>query len=138
MYDIVSFICDFYLVGFRLGASVARRCRCTFWVGWLVESERSNISIPPVSLTPTSLIISLSPDNSKCNHVIAFDMYGKGNKQCAKKKEGTYIMDVGKFARAYVGQKQIDYQLQGNDYGGADALDYTDCTAVEYNDAYVS
>ncbi|KAL7539422.1 hypothetical protein ACHAXR_009282 [Thalassiosira sp. AJA248-18] len=69
-------------------------------------------------------------------HVIAFDMYGKGNKQCAKKKEGTYLMGVGQFARSYVAQKQIDYKLMGNDYGGADALDYVDCTAVEYNDVY--
>ena len=65
-------------------------------------------------------------------------MYGKGNKSCAKKREATYIMDVGKFALAYVAQKQIDYKLAGNDYGGADALDYVACTAVEYNDVYVS
>lgn len=69
-------------------------------------------------------------------HVIAFEMYGAGNKQCAKKREGTYIMDVGQFALAYVAQKQIDYKLAGNDYGGADALDYVQCTAVEYNDNY--
>ena len=65
-------------------------------------------------------------------------MYGAGTKQCAKKREGTYIMDVGQFALAYVAQKQIDYKLAGNDYGGADALDYVQCTAVEYNDNYVS
>jgi len=69
-------------------------------------------------------------------HVIAFDLYGKGNKQCLKKREGTYIMDVGQFALAYTAQKQIDYSLMGNDYGGADALDYVACTAVEYNDIY--
>lgn len=82
-----------------------------------------------------------SIDPKKCmiyknKHVIAFDLYGKGNNSCAKKKEGTYIMDVGQFARSWVAQKQIDYQLVGNDYGGADALDYVECTAVEYNDAY--
>lgn len=72
----------------------------------------------------------------KNKHYIAFDLFGKGNKQCAKKKEGTYIMDVGHFAKAYTAQKQIDYKLMGNDYGGADALDYAACTAVEYNDSY--
>jgi len=72
----------------------------------------------------------------KNNHVIAFDMYGKGNKSCARKKDSTYIMDVGKFAKAYVAQKQIDYKLVGNDYGDVDALDYLECTAVEYNDVY--
>lgn len=72
----------------------------------------------------------------KNKHVIAFDLYGKGNKQCLKKREGTYIMDVGQFSKAYVAQKQVDYALVGNDYGGVDALDYMECTAVEYNDVY--
>lgn len=82
-----------------------------------------------------------SIDPKKCmiyknEHVIAFNLYGKGNNQCAKKLEGTYIMDVGKFAKAYVGQMTIDYQLKGNEFGGVDAIDYTECTAVEYNDVY--
>ena len=47
-------------------------------------------------------------------------------------------MDVGKFAKAYVGQMQVNYAQIGNDYGGPDALDYVECTAVEYNDNYVS
>lgn len=47
-------------------------------------------------------------------------------------------MDVGKFAKAYVGQKQIDYKYMGNNYGNPDALNYVTCTAVQYNDAYVS
>lgn len=79
-----------------------------------------------------------SQPRSKNRHVIAFDLYGKGHKTCLKKKEGTYIMDVGKFAKAYVAQKQVDYKLQGNNYGMPDALDYVECTAVEYNDNYVS
>lgn len=78
------------------------------------------------------------PQNSKNKHVIAFDLYGKGNKQCVKKKEGTYLMDVGAFSRAYVAQKQIDYYLVGNEYGGVDALDYAECTEVDYNDVAVS
>lgn len=65
-------------------------------------------------------------------------MYGKGHNSCSKKKEDTYIMDVGKFAKAYVGQKQVDYKYMGNNYGNPDALDYVTCTAVQYNDAYVS
>ena len=76
--------------------------------------------------------------HSNKQNVVAFDLYGKGNNQCAKKKEGTYLMDVGAFAKAYTAQKQVDYQLVGNDYGNPEALDYVDCTAVEYNDAYVS
>ena len=64
-------------------------------------------------------------------------MYGKGNTMCAKKKEGTYIMYLGKFALAYVAQKQIAHKLVGNNYGGADALDYVECTALEYNDVYM-
>ena len=47
-------------------------------------------------------------------------------------------MDVGKFAKAYVGQMQVNYAQIGNNYGGPDALDYVECTAVEYNDNYVS
>ena len=47
-------------------------------------------------------------------------------------------MDVGKFAKAYVGQMQVNYAQLGNEYGGPDALDYVECTAVEYNDSYVS
>ncbi len=47
-------------------------------------------------------------------------------------------MDVGKFAKAYVAQKKIDYKYMGKDYGDADALDYVDCTYVEYNGNSVS
>lgn len=46
-------------------------------------------------------------------------------------------MDVGKFAKAYVAQKKIDYKYMGKDYGDADSLDYVDCTQVEYNGNYV-
>jgi hypothetical protein len=76
--------------------------------------------------------------HSKNRHVIAFELYGKGNNQCAKKKEDTYIMDVGQFSRAYVAQRQIDYKLQGNKYGNPGSMDYLECTAVEYGDALVS
>ena len=47
-------------------------------------------------------------------------------------------MDVGAFSRAYVAQKQIDYYLVGKEYGGVDALDYAECTEVDYNDVAVS
>ena len=47
-------------------------------------------------------------------------------------------MDTGQFAKAYVAQKQVDYSLAGNDYDTPEALDYMECTAVEYNDIYVS
>ncbi|KAL3765822.1 hypothetical protein ACHAWU_002617 [Discostella pseudostelligera] len=67
---------------------------------------------------------------------IAFTMYGKGHNSCTKKKEDTYLMEVGKFAKAYVGQKQLDYKYMGNNYGNPDALNYLTCTAVAYNDAY--
>ncbi len=77
-------------------------------------------------------------NNSNNKSYIAFTMYGKGHNSCSKKKEDTYIMDVGKFAKAYVGQKQVDYKYMGNNYGNPDALDYLTCTAVQYNDAYVS
>ena len=69
---------------------------------------------------------------------IAFDLYGKGHNTCTKKKENTYIMDVGKFAKAYVAQKQVDYNYLGNNYGNPDTLNYLTCTAVLYNDIYVS
>lgn len=65
-------------------------------------------------------------------------MFGKGNKSCSRKKQGTYIMDVGRFAKAYVAQKRVDYQLMGKDYDKPDALDYLECTAQQYNDNYVS
>ena len=76
--------------------------------------------------------------HSKNKHVIAFELYGKGNNQCAKRKEDTYIMDVGQFSRAYVAQRQIDYKLQGNNYGNPGSMDYLECTAVQYGDALVS
>lgn len=72
----------------------------------------------------------------KGEHVVYFDLYGKGHNQCRKKKDGTYLMDAGKFAKAYVAQKQVDSKLAGNDYDAPEALDYLECTAVEYNDAY--
>eukprot|EP00956_Cyclotella_meneghiniana_P042350 scaffold248426_cov79-Cyclotella_meneghiniana.AAC.3 len=43
-------------------------------------------------------------------------------------------MEVGQFARAYVAQKSVDYELAGKDYGDIDGLDYVDCTGVYYND----
>jgi len=69
-------------------------------------------------------------------HVIAYQLYGKGNNSCAKKSQGNYIMEVGQFARAYVAQRQIDYNFQGNYFGNPESLDYLECTAVEYNDNY--
>lgn len=97
---------------------------------WAYDEGSMDVVWDDYSIEPKSCMIY------KKKHVIAFDMYGKNNKQCAKKLEATYIMDVGQFALAYVAQKQIDYGLMGNDYGGADALDYTECTAVQYNDIY--
>lgn len=47
-------------------------------------------------------------------------------------------MDVGQFSRAYVAQRQIDYKLQGNNYGNPGSMDYLECTAVQYGDALVS
>lgn len=46
-------------------------------------------------------------------------------------------MEVGQFARAYVAQKSVDYELAGKDYGDIDGLDYVDCTGVYYNDVQV-
>eukprot|EP00569_Conticribra_weissflogii_P006668 CAMPEP_0171340966 /NCGR_PEP_ID=MMETSP0878-20121228/8889_1 /TAXON_ID=67004 /ORGANISM="Thalassiosira weissflogii, Strain CCMP1336" /LENGTH=381 /DNA_ID=CAMNT_0011843093 /DNA_START=182 /DNA_END=1327 /DNA_ORIENTATION=- len=66
-------------------------------------------------------------------HYIVFELFGRNNKGCSRKKKGTYTMDVGKFAKAYVAQKKIDYKYMGKDYGDADSLDYVDCTLVEYN-----
>lgn len=98
---------------------------------WAYDADQSlDVVWDDYSIEPKKCMIY------KNKHVIAFDMYGKGNKQCAKKREGTYLMDVGQFALSYVAQRQIDYKLAGNDYGGADALDYAECTMVEYNDAY--
>ena len=68
--------------------------------------------------------------------MIAFELFGKGHNQCAKKKQGTYTMDVGQFARAYVAQQQINYKLANNgDYGNPGSLAYLECTQVDYNDA---
>ena len=47
-------------------------------------------------------------------------------------------MAAGDFARSYVAQQQVDYGWEGQDYGAPEALDYLECTAVAYNDAYVS
>jgi hypothetical protein len=46
-------------------------------------------------------------------------------------------MEVGKFARAYVAQKEQDYKLYGKDFGDVDALDYVGCTEVYHNDVVV-
>lgn len=94
-------------------------------------------------MTPTNPFASNSLHvllhiGSKNKHFIAFELYGKGNNKCAKRKEDTYIMDVGQFARAYVAQKQIDYKFQGGNYGKPGSMNYLDCTAVVYNDVYVS
>lgn len=97
---------------------------------WAYDTGSMDVVWNDYSIEPKRCMIM------KGKHYIAFDMYGKGHKQCAKKREGTFLMDVGKFAKAYVAQKQIDYKLAGNDYGGADALDYTECTEVAYNDVY--
>ena len=76
--------------------------------------------------------------HSKNKHVIAFELYRPNNNSCKRRREGMYIMEVGKFARAYVAQKKEDYDLYGKDYGDADALDYLECTEVYYNDVVVS
>mmetsp|Transcript_31311 Transcript_31311/g.53467 ORF Transcript_31311/g.53467 Transcript_31311/m.53467 type:complete len:380 (+) Transcript_31311:60-1199(+) len=97
---------------------------------WGYDTQSMDVVWDDYSIIPEKCMIY------KKKHVIAFNLYGKGHNQCSKKKEGTYLMDVGYFAKAYVAQKQVDYKLAGNDYGGVDALDYVECTAVEYNDAY--
>jgi len=98
---------------------------------WEWDQEQStSVAWSDYSLIPKSCMIL------KNKHVIAFELYGKGNNQCAKKKEDTYIMDVGQFARAYVAQRQIDYQLQGSNYGNPGSMSYLECTEVQYNDAY--
>mmetsp|Transcript_3107 Transcript_3107/g.6437 ORF Transcript_3107/g.6437 Transcript_3107/m.6437 type:complete len:375 (-) Transcript_3107:337-1461(-) len=97
---------------------------------WAYDEGSMDVVWDDYSVEPKTCMIY------KNQHVIAFDLFGKGHKQCAKKKEGTYLMDVGKFAKAYVAQKQVDYKLVGNEYEAPDALDYIECTAVEYNDVY--
>ncbi|KAL3816857.1 hypothetical protein ACHAXA_005135 [Cyclostephanos tholiformis] len=98
---------------------------------WGYDQDRSSsVAWSDYSIIPKECLIL------KNKHVIAFEIYGKGNNQCAKKKEDTYIMDVGQFSRAYVAQKQIDYNLQGNKYGNPGSMDYLECTQVQYNDAY--
>ncbi|KAL7504655.1 hypothetical protein ACHAXN_004559 [Cyclotella atomus] len=67
-------------------------------------------------------------------HVIAFHLYKPNNNSCKRKQIGTYTMEVGQFARAYVAQKEQDYKLYGKDFGDVDALDYVGCTKVYHND----
>ena len=76
--------------------------------------------------------------NSNKKHVVAFELYKPNNNSCKKKREGTYIMEVGKFARAYVAQKEQEYKLYGKDYGDVTGLTYEDCTEVYYNGNQVS
>jgi len=97
---------------------------------WAYDSGSMDVTWDDYSMEPKTCMIY------KNKHVIAFDLFGKGHNQCRKKKEGTYLMDVGQFAKAYVGQKQVDYSLVGDEYDLPDALDYKECTAVEYNDIY--
>lgn len=97
---------------------------------WAYDDGSTDVTWDDYSIEPKRCMTYNKQD------VIAFELFGKGHNQCRKKKEGTYLMDVGKFAKAYVAQKQIDYKLVGNDYDAPDALDYVECTAVEYNDAY--
>lgn len=74
--------------------------------------------------------------NFNKKQVIVYDLFGKGHNGCQKKNQGSYYMDVGEFAKAYSKQKEVDYELKGYDYDEPEALDYLDCTAVEYNDVY--
>jgi hypothetical protein len=85
------------------------------------------------------LLSSLIILNSNRRHVIAYELYKPNNKSCSKRRSGTYIMDVGQFARAYVAQKEQDYEIYyKKNYGKVDSLDYTTCTEVYYNDNPVS
>jgi len=97
---------------------------------WAYDEGSMDVTWDDYSIEPKKCIVY------KNKHVIAFDLFGKGHKQCTKKQEGTYLMDTGQFAKAYVAQKQVDYSLAGNDYDTPEALDYMECTAVEYNDIY--
>lgn len=98
---------------------------------WAYDDGSMDVLWDDYAVEPTTCLVY------KNRHVIAFHLYGKGHNQCVKKQEGTYIMDAGRFARAYVAQKQIDYGLTGQgEYGAPEALDYLECTAVEYNDVY--
>ena len=85
-----------------------------------------------------SLLDTVVAINSKGNHVIAFGLYAAGHNQCQKKQEGTYLMDVGDFSKAYVAQQYTNYYLMGNDFDVPEAIAYAECTAVYYNDVQVS
>ena len=85
-----------------------------------------------------SLLHTVVAINSKGNHVIAFGLYAAGHNQCQKKQEGTYLMDVGDFSKAYVAQQYTNYYLMGNDFDVPEAIAYAECTAVYYNDVQVS
>jgi len=97
---------------------------------WAYDDGAMDVLWDDYALEPTTCLVY------NHRHVIAFHLFGKGHNQCAKKQEGTYLMDAGHFARAYVAQKQVDDALVGQDYGAPEALDYLECTAVEYNDVY--
>eukprot|EP00561_Arcocellulus_cornucervis_P003974 CAMPEP_0185812426 /NCGR_PEP_ID=MMETSP1322-20130828/9334_1 /TAXON_ID=265543 /ORGANISM="Minutocellus polymorphus, Strain RCC2270" /LENGTH=381 /DNA_ID=CAMNT_0028508961 /DNA_START=110 /DNA_END=1255 /DNA_ORIENTATION=+ len=66
--------------------------------------------------------------------VIVFSMYGGGHNNCARAQLGTYYAPVGDFVKGYTKQKDMDYNLQGNDYDVPDEVAYTTCTAAYGDD----
>jgi len=97
----------------------------TFWT-W--DDGTSEVDFTNLAIEPKKCM------NYKGNHVIAFGLYAAGHNQCQKKQEGTYLMDVGDFSKAYVAQQYTNYYLMGNDFDVPEAIAYAECTAVYYND----
>ena len=110
----------------------------------LVSLYRNNITFvailffwPKIMLIWISYLFTSNSANSNRKHLIAFELYKPNNNSCKRRRDGLYTMEVGQFARAYVAQKTVDYNMAGKDYGDIDGLDYVECTGVYYNDVQV-
>uniref|UniRef100_A0A6U3RF17 Uncharacterized protein n=1 Tax=Ditylum brightwellii TaxID=49249 RepID=A0A6U3RF17_9STRA len=69
--------------------------------------------------------------------VVTFSIFGEGNKQCSKKKQGTYTMPVGDFLRGLYRQNALNAEMKGYELERPEAMNFINCQYAEVNDKYI-
>ena len=71
--------------------------------------------------------------------VVAFEMFGNGNDQCAKKNLGLYTVPLTEFLTEYSSQALSDAEMFGYEEPDEEYLNYLSCYGFETDDGdYVS
>eukprot|EP00957_Ditylum_brightwellii_P013513 1019347-Ditylum_brightwellii.AAC.1 len=95
------------------------------------------VTLPDGPIIPSWLTIVLTCECCKrcCSgndeDVVTFSIFGEGNKQCSKKKQGTYTMAVGDFLRGLYRQNALNAEMKGYELERPEAMNFINCQYAE-------